>query len=60
LAGFGGTELAKALGNTAGGLPFTVLVDADGRIRQRKMGETHHDELMAWVAGVEASTTKKL
>ena len=60
LAGFGGTELAKALGNTAGGLPFTVLVDAHGRIRQRKMGETHHDELMAWVADVEASTTKKL
>ena len=60
LAGFGGTELAKALGNTAGGLPFTVLVDAQGRIRQRKMGETHHDELMAWVDGVEAPDTKKL
>jgi len=48
LAGFGGTELSRALGNTAGGLPFTVVVDAQGRIRQRKMGETHHDELAEW------------
>ena len=35
-------------------------MDAQGRIRQRKMGETHHDELMAWVDGVEAPDTKKL
>ena len=60
LAGFGGTELAKALGNTAGGLPYTVVIDAQGRIRHRKMGETHHDELLAWVDEVEASNTKKL
>lgn len=45
LAGFGGTELAQTLGNTAGGLPFTVLIDAQGRIRHRKMGATHFDEL---------------
>jgi thiol-disulfide isomerase/thioredoxin len=48
LAGFGGTELAQALGNTAGGLPFTVLIDAQGRIRHRKMGATHFDELASW------------
>lgn len=48
LAGFGGTELAQTLGNTAGGLPFTVLIDAQGRIRHRKMGATHFDELAAW------------
>jgi thiol-disulfide isomerase/thioredoxin len=48
LAGFGGTELAQTLGNTAGGLPFTVLIDARGRIRHRKMGATHFDELAAW------------
>lgn len=48
LAGFGGTELAQALGNTAGGLPFSVLIDAQGRIRHRKMGATHFDELAAW------------
>lgn len=48
LAGFGGTELAQTLGNTAGGLPFTVLIDAQGRIRHRKMGATHFDELATW------------
>jgi len=48
LAGMGGTELSQALGNDAGGLPFTVLIDAQGRIRQRKAGGTHFDELAAW------------
>lgn len=48
LAGFGGTELAQGLGNTTGGLPFTVLIDAHGRGRQRKMGGTHFDELATW------------
>ncbi|RRS04394.1 TlpA family protein disulfide reductase [Aquabacterium soli] len=48
LAGFGGTELAQALGNGAGALPFTVVIDAQGRIRQRKMGPTHADELSGW------------
>lgn len=48
LAGFGGTELAQALGNTSGGLPFSVLIDAQGRVRHRKMGATHYGELAAW------------
>ncbi len=50
LAGFGGTELAKALGNTSGGLPFTVLIDAKGRVRQRKMGATTLKEMQGWLA----------
>jgi thiol-disulfide isomerase/thioredoxin len=50
LAGLGGTELVRTLGNTGGGLPFTVLVDAAGRVRQRKLGETSYDELAGWVA----------
>ncbi|MFT3859626.1 MAG: TlpA disulfide reductase family protein [Aquabacterium sp.] len=54
LAGFGGTELAQALGNQAGGLPFTVLIDAQGRIRHRKMGATTHAELAAWAQGMQA------
>lgn len=48
LAGFGGSELGRALGNERGGLPFTVMFDAGGRIVQRKLGETHFDELSAW------------
>ena len=55
LAGFGGTELAQTLGNSAGGLPFTVLIDAQGRIRHRKMGATHFDELAAWALAMGAT-----
>jgi hypothetical protein len=47
LAGFGGTELSQALGNTAGGLPFTVIIGADGRIVHRKVGGTTYAELKA-------------
>lgn len=55
LAGFGGTELAQALGNTSGGLPFTVVIDAQGRIRQRKMGATSHAELSAWARALKTT-----
>lgn len=53
LAGFGGTELASALGNQGGGLPFSVMIDRDGRVRQRKMGATHYDELAQWAQGLD-------
>jgi thiol-disulfide isomerase/thioredoxin len=54
LAGFGGTELAQALGNDAGGLPFSVIVDAQGRIAHRKMGATSFEELSAWAKAIPA------
>lgn len=49
IAGFAGTELGKALGNTAGALPFTVALNAAGEITHRKLGETSYDELLEWV-----------
>jgi thiol-disulfide isomerase/thioredoxin len=52
LAGFGGTELGRALGNERGGLPFTVLFDARGNLRQRKLGETTFDELAGWARAI--------
>jgi thiol-disulfide isomerase/thioredoxin len=48
LAGMSGTDLSRSLGNHAGALPFTVLLDAQGKIVQRKLGETHYDELVGW------------
>ncbi|MGE5452700.1 MAG: TlpA family protein disulfide reductase [Acidobacteriota bacterium] len=51
LAGFGGTELSQALGNTAGGLPFTVLIDAQGRVVHRKVGGTTYADLKTWATG---------
>ena len=50
LAGLEGTELVNQLGNPQGGLPFSVMIDAAGRVMQRKMGETHFDELASWAA----------
>ncbi len=48
MAGLGGTELTRSLGNLAGGLPFTVLFAADGRILHRKMGQVSPDNLRQW------------
>ena len=48
LAGMDGTELVHALGNPQGGLPFTVLIAANGVVLQRKVGETRYDELASW------------
>ena len=49
LAGFDGTDLSKRLGNAQGSLPFTVLIGAEGRILQRKLGENSASELARWV-----------
>lgn len=48
LAGMGGTELGKSLGNLTGGLPFTVVLGADGNIAHRKMGQVTLQDLQAW------------
>lgn len=50
LAGLEGTELSKSLGNLSGGLPFTVVLDESGQVRQRKMGRVEPEDLKAWVA----------
>jgi thiol-disulfide isomerase/thioredoxin len=48
LAGLGGTELSRRLGNTRGALPFTVVFDADGRPVARKLGTVSPDDLVEW------------
>jgi thiol-disulfide isomerase/thioredoxin len=50
LAGLEGTELVNHLGNPQGALPFSVMIDGGGRVLQRKLGETHFDELAGWAA----------
>ncbi len=50
LAGFGGTELSKVLGNVSGGLPFTVVLAADGRLLHRRMGRLGKADLEQWAA----------
>lgn len=39
LAGFQGVELSRQLGNEGGGLPFSALFDADGRLLRTHVGE---------------------
>jgi len=38
LAGMGGIELARQLGNKQGGLPFTVLFGPDGQVKKTYIG----------------------
>lgn len=52
MAGQGGIELVRSLGNLQGGLPFTVVFAADGRILQRKMGQATAEDLRTWAAMV--------
>ena len=47
-AGLEGTELAKSLGNLTGGLPFSVVLGADGQVRQRRMGRLTAEDLLQW------------
>lgn len=48
MAGLRGTDLAKSLGNVAGGLPFTVFFKEDGSIWRQKMGQLNLDDLTQW------------
>lgn len=52
LTGLAGIELSRRLGNTAGGLPFTLVFNRDGSLRKRHSGETHYDQLAAWAQGI--------
>jgi thiol-disulfide isomerase/thioredoxin len=48
LGGLEGSELARSFGNESGGLPFSVLLGADGGIIDRKMGQLTPELLARW------------
>ncbi len=48
LAGLNGTDLSKMLGNDVGGLPFTIVLDANGVLKQRKLGKLTADDIKKW------------
>ena len=54
LAGLGGTDLARTLGNPNGSLPFTVVIGRDGRIVERKLGILEPHDLSRWAKGAAA------
>jgi thiol-disulfide isomerase/thioredoxin len=45
VAGMSGTELSREFGNSAGGLPYTVLIGADGQVRKTWLGGLKFDQL---------------
>ncbi|MES2535121.1 MAG: TlpA disulfide reductase family protein [Pseudomonadota bacterium] len=44
-AGMVGTDLSRQFGNQAGGLPFTVLITADGKVKKTYLGRLNMKEL---------------
>ena len=47
----GPTDASVKLGNTQGLLPYTVLVDAQGRIVRQKLGPFAKGEIEGWASG---------
>jgi thiol-disulfide isomerase/thioredoxin len=50
MAGSAGLSLSRDLGNEAGGLPFSVFLDASGAITKTKVGKISQNELDDWLA----------
>lgn len=51
IADSGGLDLMRRLGNSTGGLPYTVLVDRQGVLLKRKLGALKQAELEAMLEG---------
>ena len=45
VAGAAGSELGRALGNEAGALPFTAVIDSNGRVVERTIGIVNLEKL---------------
>jgi thiol-disulfide isomerase/thioredoxin len=50
LAGMEGVDLSRALGNLSGGLPYTLVFGANGKVLQRKIGRVSAADLAQWSA----------
>jgi len=49
VAGARGTDIARALGNTIGALPYTVLISPDGRVVNSRLGLIRPETLRDWL-----------
>lgn len=58
VAGLDGSELSRQLGNQAGGLPFTVMLDAQGKLVKTYLGRLKMQELKADIAKYSAEKSK--
>lgn len=46
-----GMKLMELTGNPAGAMPYSLLLDAKGRVIDQKLGEIHEPQLTAWAKG---------
>lgn len=53
----GPNDASVKLGNSQGLLPYSVLIDAQGRVLKQKLGPFKVGEIDAWVADAEPSVT---
>ncbi|MBC3861070.1 TlpA family protein disulfide reductase [Undibacterium jejuense] len=58
VAGMDGSELSRQMGNQAGGLPFTILINADGKVVKSYLGRLKMDELRADITKFSAEKSK--
>lgn len=49
MAGLAGTDLGRGFGNLAGGLPFSVVLNSEGMLVQRKLGKLNSADLDNWL-----------
>jgi peroxiredoxin len=52
LGGLEGSELSRQFGNESGGLPFTILIGADGTVRKTYMGRLDMEKVRADLASM--------
>jgi len=50
-----GSDLVRAFGDPQGGLPFTIVIDKKGNIRNIKLGPVDEAELRGWLAPLTKS-----
>ena len=51
-------EVVRTLGNKSGGLPYTVLLEPDGRISHSKLGLLHEADLRAWLGSPQTGKVR--
>ncbi len=55
--GVAGTELMRQFGNTTGGLPYSVLIDEDGKILRMYLGKLDMNALQRDIMTLKTSST---
>jgi thiol-disulfide isomerase/thioredoxin len=50
VAGAGGSDLVRDMGDAPGALPYTLVLDTSGKVLESKLGAVSEDELRAWLA----------